>query len=72
MCNLQALDPSFAIRNKEAAAECRKSVLRKLIDVKWKEECDCDKIMNQFRQLLVILDKDYKSECKCFSVKEER
>ena len=73
MWNLQALDPSFAIRNiiKEVAAECMKSVLHKLIDVKWKEECECDKIMNKFRQPLVILDKGYKSECECFSVEEE-
>ena len=66
--NFLALDPSFTIRNTEAAAECMKSVLHKLVDVKWKEECECDKIMNHFRQLLVILDKDYKSECECFSV----
>ena len=69
---LLALDPSFAMCNKEAAAECMKSVLHKSIDVEWKEECECDKIMNQFRQLLVILDKDYKSECECFSVEEKR
>ena len=70
MWNLQAFDPSFAMRNKEAAAECMKSVLHKLIDVTWKKECECDMIMNQFRQLLVILDKDNKSECECFSVEE--
>ena len=32
--NLQALDPSFAIRNKKAAAECMKSVSHKWVDVR--------------------------------------
>ena len=59
--NLQARDPSFAIR-KEAAAECMKSVLLKLIDVR------CDRIMNQFRQFHVILDKDSKSEVDSFFI----
>ena len=69
--NLQALDLSFAIRNKEAAAECMKSVLHNLIDVKWKEECECHKIVNQFRQFHVVLDKNCKSECECFSLEKE-
>ena len=34
------------MRDKEAAAECMNGVLHKLIDVKWKEECECNKIIS--------------------------
>ena len=69
---LQALDPSFAICNKETAIENLRFLLHKLIDFKWKEDSICDKILNQCRELLLLLDKDYKVECECVSAEEKR
>ena len=69
---LQALDPSFAICNKETAIENMRFLLHKLIHRKWKEDSICDNIFNQFRELLLLLDKDYKVECKCASAEEKR
>lgn len=70
--NLQALDPSFAIRNKENAIEKMRYLLHKLIDLKWKEDSLCDKILNQFRQLLLVLERDYKVECEIFLAEKKR
>ena len=70
--NLQALDPSFSINNKKTAIEDMRNLLHKLIDLKWKDECESDKVLNQFRQLLVILERDDKADCESFSVEENR
>ena len=68
---LQALDPRFMIRHQQSAEEKMKTVLSKLVDSKWKQDRECE-IMRQFRELLGLLQREFRMECENFSVDSER
>ena len=64
--NLQALDSSFALRNKKVVIENMHYLLRKLIYLRRRKECECDNILNEFQQLPILLERNYKVDCETF------
>ena len=69
---LQALDPRFMVAHVNSAEEKFKTVLNKLVDIKWQQDRECDKILHQFREVLSLLKRQFKVECENFSVDRDR
>ena len=64
--------PASLVAHQHSAEEKLKTVLNKLVDIKWQEDRECDEILRQFREVLGLLQRQFKVECESFSVDKDR
>ena len=53
---LQVLDSHFMIFHQRSAEEKLKGTLNKLVDNNWRQDCQCDEVLRQFKELLSLLE----------------
>ena len=63
---LKSLGPRYMISHKETAPQTFNKVIKKLVDSKWKK--DCDNIKRQYRYMLFILNPEYSNKCRNYSL----